>query len=391
MSGFIERGPAQWDPVAQAADQLADHQNDVAHHARTAARNAVDYRGTTFSYGTGTGTSLANASHARHVHQLVTALARRRARLRHQVAEQEGDANTDEPGGVETAEYEVEASQERRDAAYQAPDHRRHAERRRTRARHGHGSHEAEEGDAQAEVEGSDEHHDRHGDHRGGQEARHRGNAGRRVNRHGDQRQGGGGGRQGGQQQQQDPQDSAPRKGVDGIAGRRSAMPGAARPQPPQVAFGAAIDTDVAGTGPLQRLAADLPRDALRDSRLHEAHFEQLWSLRRRAIVDPRVSFEGGVHAIEFDWNEAQRRHGTVAPQEGAAIRDRMVDAMRKDGAPPAAMPAARTASMNLLLFLVLLSSESPATPGQRRVTADTRTAQARLHRLARAASRSDT
>jgi hypothetical protein len=38
----------------------------------------------------------------------------------------------------------------------------------------------------------------------------------------------------------------------------------------------------------------------------------------------------------------------------------------------------------------VLLSAESPATPMQRRVAADTRTAQGRLHRLARAADKAD-
>ena len=376
MNGFIDRGPAAQDPVeaVRAADQLGDHQRSVAHHAQVATRNAADYRGTTFSYGTGTGTSLANATHARHVQQMVAALARRRARQRHQVAEQEGDTNTDEPGGVEGIDYEIEASQERHDAAYHSAEHRRVALRRRAHGKHrhgAHGAHDAEEGGAEGEVDEGGGHHEHH-------EAAHG-----RVHRHDGRRDGSGG--QGGRQQRQQPRDDTPRKGT---AGARGAGPGAARVQSPRVAPGPAIDTTIAPTGPLQRLAAELPRDALRESRLHEAHFEQLWSLRRRALSDPGVSFEAGVHAIEFDWNEAQRRHGAVKPQEGAVIRDRLVDATRKDGAPPAGMPAARSASMNLLMFLVLLSAESPATPAQRRVAADTRIAQARLHRLARAAAK---
>lgn len=381
MNGFIDHGPAAQDPVeaARAADQLGDHQRNVAHHAQVAARNAADYRGTTFSYGTGTGTNLANATHARHVQQMVASLARRRARQRHQVAEQEGDTNTDEPGGVEGIDYEIEASQERHDAAYHSAEHRRVALRRRAHGKHrhgAHGAHDAEEGGAESEADEGEvgeggAHHERH-------VAPHA-----RVHRQDGRRDGGGG--QGGREQRQQPGNDTPRKGT---AGSRGGGPGAVRMQPPRVAPGPAIDTKVAPTGPLQRLAAELPRDALRESRLHEAHFEQLWSLRRRALSDPGASFEAGVHAIEFDWNEAQRRHGAVKPQEGAVIRDRLVDATRKDGAPPAGMPALRIASMNLLMFLVLLSSESPATPAQRRVAADTRIAQGRLHRLARAAAK---
>jgi len=372
--------------AANAAQHAQASASREAASTEQRALNASQYHGTVFGYGTGTAQSQGAHQASVRAQQLQLALARRRRQLRRGAAgDVHGEGNVDEPGGVEVSDKEVDgAAKEHRDAAHQGRGRPAPAP-----AAGGHGAPAArrkrKDGDrVEGDDEGAgDEHGDGvdadRGDARGGGSGGGGGGGDQHGGGRGDGERGGGGG--GGS------------RGSGGALLRGAAGTALPRPFDPSaqgarkaldVKVGPAIARQLPGVGPIERLAATLPRGGQRDAKLHEAHFRRHWDLRERALANPGVNYHAEAHAIEGDWQRTLARHGPVQPESGAELRERLVDAQRRGGQPPRRDPARspRTSSINLLFFLTLLDGQAPSFPLRRQVAIDTRTAQGRMSQL---------
>jgi hypothetical protein len=166
-------------------------------------------------------------------------------------------------------------------------------------------------------------------------------------------------------------------------------LPAGSRTVSPQrlKAFAVAPGLDIGpgniAAGPLEKLAATLPADTLRDDRLHQAHFDMHWRLCGEALGNRRAPFDERFHAIEHDWLLAQHRHGAVRPEPHGRLRDRLIEAGRQRPLPaPDASDRGRATRLMLIMVLALHNGQKPSPGASRKVAIDTRRVQKNASRL---------
>ncbi|MET0382994.1 MAG: hypothetical protein ABW032_06185 [Burkholderiaceae bacterium] len=397
LSGGFSNLPT--DPAALSAlsditeEALSAIEKKALREAR--APGVSQYRGTLFGLGTGTLQNRLARQAMLRAQQILHTLQRRRVLLRHNSSRRaNNESEADEPTGLESLEDdEVEAvAHDRRDATYQngarRHPHQPHVDRHGRTTQNRRGNTKRKNGAVGASSDDDDE-WSVGGDDDGDE-----------VDELAVDEQSGafGGGADAdsgdddGDGNDFDETDVAKggrirRKGIGIEAVSRSKKAKKkARPRldvQPGVAFAVALP----GAGPIQRLAATLPRDmnpTLRDAKLHDEYARLHRELRERASRDPGLNYAAGVHDIERDWHLMLTDYPTLRPETPEEICNRLRAESQRSGKRPMHDPnlPARTRTYNLLAYLMHLNAQAPADALRRKIKVDTRTSLGNMSRL---------